>query len=175
MKHGLNPSDITPLTRLTMLSQDRIGGLRFEPFKSYCISETIPNLNLLYNEAREIMLNNDSQMSIEEFFIQGRSSNGARPKIGVKDSEGSWIVKLPSVYDTKDMGTMEYDYNQAAEECSIEVPEFKLFTSSQCKGFLLQKDSTDQAQDKYMVSASGLLETSHRTPAMDYMHLFKLS
>ena len=45
---------------------------------------------------------------------------------------------------------MEYDYNQAAEECSIEVPEFKLFTSSQRKGFLLQKDSTDQAQDKFI-------------------------
>lgn len=176
LKQGINPSEVSSLTRLTFLTQDRIGGLRFEPSKSNHVETSIPNLDELYNETKEILLDDNSQRFIDEFFIRGSSSNGARPKIGLEIESSSWIVKFPSVYDPKDMGTMEYDYNRAAQECGVEVPEFKLLESNQCKGFFASKrfDKSDKGLI-HMVSASGLLETSHRTPVMDYRHLFKLS
>lgn len=176
LKKGINPSEVSPLTRLTLLTQDRIGGLRFEPSKSDYTETSIPNLDELYNETKEILLDDNSQRFIDEFFIRGSSSNGARPKIGLEIEGSSWIVKFPSVYDSKDMGTMEYDYNNAARKCEIEVPEFKLLESSLCSGFFASKrfDRPNEGQI-HMVSASGLLETSHRTPVLDYRHLFKLS
>lgn len=176
LKQGINPSEVSPLTRLTLLSKDRIGGLRFEPSKSDYTETSIPNLDELYNETKEILLDDNSQRFIDEFFIRGSSSNGARPKIGLEIEDSSWIVKFPSVYDSKDMGTMEYDYNKAARKCEIGVPEFKLFESNLCSGFFASKRFDRPNEGKiHMVSASGLLETSHRTPAMDYKHLFKLS
>ena len=72
------------------------------------------------------------------------------------------------------MGLKEFEYNKVARECKIEVSDFNLLGSNLCKGFFTIK-RFDRPNLVHLVSASGLLETSHRVPALDYKHLFKLS
>ncbi len=174
IKHGINPSEITSLTRLTLLPPESSGALRYEPSEASVSEYKSLDLDELYNETREILDDKDSNAFIDKFFIIGSSSNGARPKINLNKDGFSWIVKFPSAYDSKDMGLMEYNYNSVAKECGIEVPEFTLLKSNLCKGFFATK-RFDRPATIHMVSASGLLETSHRVPALDYKHLFKLS
>lgn len=175
-KHGIDPNSVTPLTRLSILTPERTGNLHYEPSNGTRMDLKAPDLDALYNETKEILLDKDSGKYIDELFIIGSSSNGARPKIGIQMEGSSWIVKFPSVYDPKDMGVMEYDYNRTARECGIDVPDFKLLESNLCNGFFASKRFDRTPNGKvHMVSTSGLLETSHRIPAMDYRHLFKLS
>ena len=53
-------------------------------------------------------------------------SGGCRPKCLLHDSDGSWLVKFRHTYDPKDVGIMEYRYNEIARRCGITVPDFKL-------------------------------------------------
>ena len=174
LKHGITPNEITSLTRLTLLPQEKSGALRYKPSEASVTEYKSLDLDELYKETKEILEDKDSSAFIDKFFILGSSSNGARPKIGLKMNNESWIVKFPSFYDSKDMGLMEFEYNKIARKCRIEVPEFSLLKSNLCKGFFTTK-RFDRPNLVHMVSASGLLETSHRVPALDYKHLFKLS
>lgn len=174
IKHGINPNEISALTRLTLLTPESSGALRYEPSETSVSEFQSLNLDALYKETKEILEDKDSSAFIDKFFIIGSSSNGARPKINLNRNGSSWIVKFPSAYDSKDMGLMEYNYNNVAKACGIEVPEFTLLKSNLCKGFFATK-RFDRLTKTHMISTSGLLETSHRVPALDYKHLFKLS
>ena len=61
------------------------------------------------------------------------------------------------------------------------MPETKLFPSKNCSGFFgvkrfdREKNSENKIKKIYMVSVSGLLETSHRIPNLDYDILMKLT
>ena len=174
--HGINPLSITSLTRLTLLGPTASGALRFEPAEDtgLALSDS-PDLDTLYSESRKILHDEEDGKAIDEFFIRGSSSNGARPKIELEISGEPWIVKFPSVYDSPDMGVMEYDYNRTAEKCGIETAEFRLLESGISKGFFASKRFDRPINRIHMVSVAGLLETSHREPALDYSHLFRLS
>lgn len=64
---------------------------------------------------------------------------------------------------------MEYDYNVTAQECGIEVPKYKLFSSNICQSYFgVKRFNRLNGKKIYMVSACGLLETSHRIPNIDY-------
>jgi len=174
--HGINPSELTPLDRLLILNEERTGSLRYEPAeKSYNIYSSFPDLDKLCTETKELLNDKNSDGFIDEFFIRGSSSNGARPKINLRLDGEEWIVKFPSIYDGKDMGEMEYSYNKAAEKCNIEVAEFRLLESRISKGFFASRRFDRPLDSFHMVSVSGLLETDHRAPALDYSHIFKLS
>ncbi len=61
------------------------------------------------------------------------------------------------------------------------MPETKLFPSKNCSGFFgvkrfdREKNSKNEIKKIHMVSVSGLLETSHRIPNLDYDILMKLT
>ena len=61
------------------------------------------------------------------------------------------------------------------------MPETKLFPSKNCSGFFgvkrfdREKNSENKIKKIHMVSVSGLLETSHRIPNLDYDILMKLT
>lgn len=71
----------------------------------------------------------------------------------------------------------------SAKQCGIEMTETRLFSSKQCAGYFGTKrfDRTDTSeidgriQKIPMISVSGLLETSHRIPNLDYSILMKLT
>ncbi len=174
--HGVNPLSVTPLTRLTLLGPTASGALRFEPAENTgsALSDS-SDLDTLYSESGKILHDEGDGKAIDEFFIRGSSSNGARPKIELDISGEPWIVKFPSVYDSPDMGVMEYDYNRTARKCGIETAEFRLLESDISKGFFASKRFDRPRNRIHMISVAGLLETSHREPALDYSHLFRLS
>ena len=100
------------------------------------------------------------------------SSGGARPKILTEIDGEDWIVKFPSSTDKCDVGETEYRYSLCAKKCGIDMPETRLFPSLQCSGYFGTKRfdrikaSVGTARRIHMLSASALLEVSHRNPTL---------
>lgn len=70
----------------------------------------------------------------------------------------------------------EYEYMKCAEKCGIDVPEVRLLPSKIYKGYYAVKRFDRTGNKKlHMITASGLLETSHRYPNLDYLDLMKLT
>ena len=65
--------------------------------------------------------------------------------------------------------------NFAAKRCGIDVNECKLFPSKICGGYFGAKRFDRQDGKRlHMLSLSSVLETTHRVPNLDYMHLFQV-
>ena len=109
------------------------------------------------------------------------SSGGARPKILTEIDGEEWIIKFPSSEDGKESGRQEYEYSLCAKECGIQMEETRLFPSSVCPGYFgtrrfdRKKDANGKTERIHMISASTVLETSHRIPNLDYEILMKLT
>ena len=115
-------------------------------------------------------------------FRLGGSSGGARPKILTKIDNDDWIIKFPSSYDSKDIGKQEYDYALCAGKCGIDMAPVRLFKSNECQGYFgtkrfdrINTGDGNNVVSRHMVSVSGLLETSHRIPNLDYELLMRLT
>ena len=87
-----------------------------------------------------------------------------------------FCVKFPSSFDRKSIGEEEFRYMKCAEKCGIKIPNVKLFLSQEYRGYFGAK-RFDRVNDKkvHMITVSGLLETSHRVPNLDYNDLMKLT
>ena len=124
----------------------------------------------------EQVLTSQTYDNLDYLFTKGGSSGGARPKILTTVANEDWIIKFPSSQDSKDIGKQEYDYALCAKKCGIEVENIKLFPSDYTKGYFGTRRFDRVASDRiHMVSAAGLLETSHRIPNLDYDILMKLT
>lgn len=67
---------------------------------------------------------------------------------------------------------MEFDYCTCAKNCEIEIPEIKLLPSKRFKYFFaIRRFDRVKNHKIHKISASSLLNTSHRIPAMDYNNL----
>ena len=65
---------------------------------------------------------------------------------------------------------------KCAALCGINVPEVCLFSSTSCEGYYGVKRFDRIGEKKvHMITVSGLLETSHRIPNLDYHDLMKLT
>ena len=174
LREGVDPASVSPLQRLSIIGSSGRGALRYEPeseFASDAWPRDLDELAVLCNEILEDKPVDD----LDAVYAAGGSSGGVRPKAYVEDG-GPWLVKFPSRIDPKDAGSLEYDYMECAASCGIVVPEFKLFSSKACSGFFGTR-RFDMCDGKriHMVSASGIVEVSHRVPALDYKSLFQIS
>jgi len=175
-KKGVNYDRLTPLTKLSLMSGSGLGALEYEP----CQAEDSPlpdySLDEIAADAKRILDDEDGEdIDFDKVFQLGGSSGGARPKAHIKDGEEYWIVKFPCRIDPKDIGKAEYTANAMAKKCGINVNEFKLFKSAVTKGYFGAK-RFDRIGEKriHTVSLSALLETTHRIPNLDYLHLFQV-
>ena len=176
LKNKLNPAEIDNLNRLAIVQEAGMGALSYKPVHSFPEKEnTSYDLDNLANECSKILETNYSE-DIDRLFTLGGSSGGARPKILTKINGEDWIIKFPSSQDKKNAGEQEYEYSICAKKCGINMPETKLFPSKICSGYFGVK-RFDRSNNKkiHMVSVSGLLETSHRFPNLDYNILMKLT
>ncbi|HBB06015.1 MAG TPA: toxin HipA, partial [Firmicutes bacterium] len=81
-----------------------------------------------------------------------------------------WIVKFRERNDPCWMGRMEYEYNLAAKECGIAIPEVRLLPSNTSDGYFASKRFDRNGQKRvHMLSLSGLLEVPHDLPLLDYV------
>jgi serine/threonine-protein kinase HipA len=100
------------------------------------------------------------------------NSGGCRPKCLLQDAEGFWLVKFRHTYDPKDMGTMEYHYNEVARKCGITVPDFKLMEG---KYFATKRFDIENGDRLHIATAGALLNESILQPKLEYKTLLHLT
>ena len=174
-KNRINPDEITPLTRLAIVGDGGMGALEYRPSVELKVEFKAISLDEIAEEC-SLMFDTKHSEHLDELFLMGGSSGGARPKINYEIGGEEWIVKFPSSIDRRNIGKEEYDYSLCAAKCGIEMAETRLLPSGICDGYFATKRFDRQGNSKtHMVSAGGLLETSHRLPNLDYNILMQLT
>lgn len=175
LKNKINPVEIDNLNRLAVVQESGMGALTYKPEHKFQTENDISNLDILAQECSKILESQNSD-NLDELFQLGGSSGGARPKILTSIDNGDWIIKFPSSTDPKNIGEKEYQYSLCAKDCGINMTETKLFPSEICSGYFgIKRFDRGNNKKVHMVSVSGLLETSHRLPNLDYNLLMKLT
>ncbi len=178
-KKGMDPARVGILTRLAIVGEAGMGALSYKPT---VLLENVEK-NLSYDEIStecKKLLQEEMTDELDFLFAKGGSSGGARPKIMTTIDDEPWLIKFPSTYDRKNIGELEYKYALCAKKCGIQMTDVKLFPSSKCSGYFGTKrfdfiEGQGGMVRVHMVSAAGLLETSHRIPNLDYDLLMKLT
>lgn len=178
-KKDIEPARVDVLTRLGIVGEAGMGALSYKPT---ALVENIEK-NLSYDEiATECrkVLNDEMTDELDFLFVNGGASCGVRPKIMTFIDDEPWLIKFPSTYDRENVGEMEYRYALCARLCGIQMSAVRLFPSNKCSGYFGTKRFDFRVGKKglekiHMVSAAGLLETSHRIPNLDYDILMKLT
>lgn len=180
-RNGINPMEIGNLDRLAIVGETGMGALSYKPVITLEEAENDMSLDELAAECEKILQTEYSD-KLDTLFRLGGSSGGARPKILTKIDNDDWIIKFPSSYDSKDIGKQEYDYALCAGKCGIDMAPVRLFKSNECQGYFgtkrfdrINTGDGNNVVSRHMVSVSGLLETSHRIPNLDYELLMRLT
>ena len=175
LKNKINPTEIDNLNRLAVVQESGMGALTYKPEHRFQTENDVSNLDILAQECSKILESQNSD-NLDELFQLGGSSGGARPKILTSIDNEDWIIKFPSSIDPKNIGEKEYQYSLCAKDCGINMTETKLLPSEICSGYFgIKRFDRKNGKKVHMVSASGLLETSHRLPNLDYNLLMKLT
>lgn len=179
LRNNIDPGSIGQLDRLAIVGDSGMGALTYKPEIRFAKKEVFSDLDSIAEECATMLQTNQSE-NLDELFRLGGSSGGARPKILTKMNGEDWIVKFPSGSDAGNIGLQEYEYSLCARECGIRMAETKLFPSARCDGYFGTRRFDriivkGKEQRILMVSVSGLLETSHRIPNLDYDLLMKLT
>ncbi|RRD94433.1 type II toxin-antitoxin system HipA family toxin [Clostridiales bacterium COT073_COT-073] len=174
-RNGLALSEITNLYRLAVVGNSGMGALEYIPAIELAAEIEGIDFDELAQSCKDLLQGEDSK-DIDTLFALGGSSGGARPKIFQKIDDEDWIIKFPSTYDQSGIGKMEYDYACCAQKCGIEMSETRLLPSKYHEGYFATKRFDRRKKKKiHMVSVSGLLETTHRIPNLDYHILMQLT
>ena len=175
LKNKINPAEIDNLNRLAVVQESGMGALTYKPEHKFESENNISDYDILAQECSKILESENSE-NLDEIFNLGGSSGGARPKILTSIDNEDWIIKFPSSSDPKNIGEKEYQYSLCAKSCGINMTETRLFPSKICSGYFgIKRFDRKNAKKVHMVSVSGLLETSHRLPNLDYNTLMKLT
>ena len=175
LKNKINPVEIDNLNRLAVVQESGMGALTYKPEHRFQTENDVSNLDILAQECSKILESQNSD-NLDELFQLGGSSGGARPKILTSIDNEDWIIKFPSSIDPENIGEKEYQYSLCAKDCGINMTETKLLPSEICSGYFgIKRFDRKNGKKVHMVSASGLLETSHRLPNLDYNLLMKLT
>jgi len=173
IKKRIDPSAVSTLDRLAIVGSSGMGALEYKPEMHLVSNIKIDNLNTLAKEIELILNEKYDGRKLEELVKLGGSSGGARPKVLLKIDDEDWIVKFRASVDPKDIGKIEFNYMTAAKTAGLIVPEIKLYEG---KYFGVKRfDRKPDGEKVFMISASGLLDTSHRFPTLDYNSLMALT
>lgn len=173
-KH-INPASISSLTRLAILGHSGMGALEYQPHQVLPLETTAMSLDEIAIECKNIF-DTDTSAKLDEIYLLGGSSGGARPKVYYDINGEEWLVKFPSSLDKRNVGEQEYKYSLCAKKCGLIMAETKLLPSKLNSGYFATKRFDRESRRKiHMVSVGGLLETSHRIPNLDYSILMQLT
>lgn len=175
-RHGIDPYSIGQLARLSIVGTSGMGALEYKPETVLERSEHVQDLDDIAAECA-LVLTTDFSPDLDRLFTLGGSSGGAHPKILTAIDGEEWIIKFPSSMDGPAIGEQEYRLSLLARDCGISMPETRLFPSKHCPGYFGTRrfDRPMRGNKVHMVSASGLLETSHRIANLDYDLLMRLT
>jgi len=185
---GIDIAKITPLDRLAYVGARGVGALVYRPeIKPEKTTDPVPELDIIATEMNHILQGTSSEI-IEELFILGGSSGGARPKIfaaynpltnelihgldNIPDGYDEWIIKFPSSSDNREIANIEFAYHKMALLAGIEMSECRLFKGKSGQVYFGTK-RFDRVVGKrlHTHTASGLMHDNFRMSTMDYGHL----
>lgn len=170
-KQGVNDMDLTPIQRLSIIGCSGMGALCYIPETYIGEEKSLPDLDDLQQMALDV-LSEKSDKDEDILYFNSGNSGGCRPKCLFHDTEGSWLVKFRHTYDPKDMGLMEYRYNEIARQCGINVPDFKLLDN---KYFATKRFDIEAGERIHIATAGALLNESILQPRLDYKTLLHLT
>ena len=172
-KQGLNPEKISVLTKLTLIGKNGLGGLTYGPTQRFDYNFDGLDFDELSKQTDKIL--NNENTDLDKIYYLGGSSGGARPKAHIKIGNEEWIIKFPCRIDPINAGEKEFIANKTAKKCGINVSEYKLFPSKLCTGYFGTKRFDRHGGKRiHTISLSGVLETTHKVPTLDYTHLFQV-
>ncbi|MFA5325912.1 MAG: type II toxin-antitoxin system HipA family toxin [Bacteroidales bacterium] len=170
-KQGVNSSELTPLQRLSIVGTSGMGALCYIPETYVGEEKALPELDNLQQMALDL-LSEKSDKDDDVLYFNSGNSGGCRPKCLLHDTDGSWLVKFRHTYDQKNMGTMEYQYNELARQCGITVPDFKLMDGNY---FATKRFDIENGVRLHIATAGALLNESIMQPKLEYKTLLHLT
>ena len=180
LREHTNPDEVDMLSRLAIVGDSGMGALTYHPIHKWQSEPARLDYDRISEECAKILASEYTD-DLDELFMLGGSSGGARPKILTKIDGEDWIVKFPSSVDRRDVGEIEYRYSLCAKKCGIEMTETRLFPSARCPGYFgtkrFDRSTAEDGTTKriHLLSVSALLEVSHRIPNLDYNSLMQLT
>ena len=187
----IEPAALTPLDRLACVGGSGIGALRYAPsIDAWEADNNAIDLDKLAADAR-LVLDGDIGEVLSTLGRVGGSPGGARPKAlialsgdgravhGTGDApEGydHFLVKFPGPDDPEDIAAIEMAYAMMAREAGVILPETRLLEGGKEQLYFAARRFDRQGNRRVHVhSASGLLYTDIRNPALDYKDLILLT
>ena len=166
---GISYLELNPLERLSLVGANGLGGLAYFPCEGHRNEEWKGTMDDFFKESIDMIEGEETEF-LDEIFAHESSTGGARPKAHIRIDGDEWIVKFRERNDPCWMGRMEYEYNLAAKECGIAIPEVRLLPSNTSDGYFASKRFDRNGQKRvHMLSLSGLLEVPHDLPLLDYV------
>jgi serine/threonine-protein kinase HipA len=185
---GIDIIKIIPLDRLAYVGSRGMGALVYRPeIKPEKTTDLFPELDVIAAEMDHILQGKSSEI-IEELFVMGGSSGGARPKIyaaynpltdelkqgadNVPEGYDEWIIKFPSSSDSREIANIEFAYHKMALLAGIEMSECRLFKGKSDQDYFGTKRFDRLTNIRlHTHTASGLMHDNFRMSTMDYGHL----
>ena len=168
-KKGLSYLSLDPLERLSLIGDDGLGALRYLPPSEGWGTPDERNLDTVCRECMSL-IDEEKDVDLDDIFRRAGSTGGARPKANHIIDGKEWIVKFRERNDPEWIGRMEFEYNQAAKECGITVPESRLMPSELCEGyFASRRFDRCNGERVHMITLGGLLEVPRDMPLLDYL------
>ena len=104
-RRGYAPEDVSSFQRLCIVGDAGMGALSYRPawtIVDQSISSDLDEMAIACNA----ILNQEETDELDELFVMGGSSGGARPKVMTDE----WIIKFPATKEHPDSGLMEKAY-----------------------------------------------------------------
>lgn len=166
LKRRIDPSCISLIDRLAIVGRSGKGALEYDPEEPLVGGGELDDLDTLADEVESILNEEYDGRKLEELVKLGGTSGGARPKVLLNIDGEDWLIKFRAGMDPNDIGRREFDYMALAKAAGLIVPEARLFEG---KYFGVKRfDREADGRKVFMISASGLLDASHRFPTLDY-------
>jgi serine/threonine-protein kinase HipA len=185
---GIDISNMTMLNRLAFVGSKGMGALIYKPEIEAGINKQFEfELDKIAKATHQIISGTSIEI-LDELYILGGSSGGARPKILVgynpktqhiigteKDLPSNyehWIIKFPSSSDSNDIANIEYAYYKMALDAGIEMSECKLFKGKSGQVYFGTKRFDRIGNNRlHMHSAAGIMHDYFRLSNLDYGHI----
>ena len=188
---GIEPATLTPLDRLACVGSRGIGALSYAPsIDAWGAGENELDLDRLAADSKSI-LDGDVVDVLSTLGRVGGSPGGARPKAlialsdkghaihgtdGAPDGYGHFLVKFSGHDDPEDVAAIEMAYAMMAKEAGVRMPETRLLDGRNGRFyFATRRFDWDGTSGVHVHSASGLLYSDFRIPALDYKDLILLT
>lgn len=148
-----------------------MGALSYLPESFVGEEKALPELDYLQQLALDV-LSEKTDIGADILYFNSGNSGGCRPKCLYHDEEGAWLVKFRHTYDPKDMGRLEFRYNEIARNCGIDIPDFKLLQGAY---FASKCFDLENGERLHIATAGALLNESIYNPKLDYKTLLHLT